>query len=412
MSFSEPLRASRLTIEMFSRAPGFRQALHRLVKVLHKLPFLSKETLRTKARALLTQDPPPPRTVIFNSSGTTGTPTSIYCTPRFHSLEVAIPAARELPLAGVTHRSRRVMFGVRKVCRFEQRQPPFWRFSPAENIAYCSIYHLSPRFLPHYVDFLRAYQPDIIMGYPSSLHTLAMYALKTNDLPAPAKVVVTTSETLSLQARSALERVWQCRVQDRYGAVEGCVFASQCEYGRYHVSPDVGIVEIVDRFGQPQPAGRIGDVVCTGLHNTLQPLIRYQIGDVAAWAAEQRCPCNRQMPIIEGVEGRSEDICFTPDGRQMLRFDPVFKGVDRIREAQVIQEELDLFVVRVTPSDGFGAADVERIQANLRAHAGQVRVQVVEVPAIDRTPSGKFRAVMCRLSDADKARFQHVHSPN
>jgi hypothetical protein len=55
------------------------------------------------------------------------------------------------------------MFGVRKVCRFEQNKPPFWRFSPAENMAYASIYHLSNKYLPYYLEFLRSYRPAVVM---------------------------------------------------------------------------------------------------------------------------------------------------------------------------------------------------------------------------------------------------------
>jgi len=46
------------------------------------------------------------------------------------------------------------MFGARKVCHFRQKNPPFWRFSPAENMAYASVYHLSPEFLPYYLEFV------------------------------------------------------------------------------------------------------------------------------------------------------------------------------------------------------------------------------------------------------------------
>jgi phenylacetate-CoA ligase len=151
---------------------------------LQRMPFLSKETLRTRARELLTQDPVPKRTIIFKSSGTTGTPSQIYYTPEFHALELAAPEARNLRWAGLTHRDRRVMFGVRKVCNINQITPPFWRFSPAENLAYASIYHLSRRTLHSYLEFLRSYKPAIVMGYPSALHTVAQYALETGDLPA------------------------------------------------------------------------------------------------------------------------------------------------------------------------------------------------------------------------------------
>ena len=369
---------------------------------LRTLPFLSKETLRLKARELLTQTTTPAGTMIQKTSGTTGTPTEIYYTPEFHALELAVPEARNLNWAGVRYSDRRVMFGVRKVCRFNQKQPPFWRYSPVEDLAYGSIYHLSPEYLPAYIAFLRSYQPAVVMGYPSALHTIAKYALDHRDLPAPAKGVFTTSETVSSEMRRVIESAWQCRVYDRYGAVEGCMFASQCEYGRYHVSPEMGIIEILDAEGNPCGPGKLGEVVCTGLQNTLQPLIRYRIGDAARWSVEQECRCGRQFPVLEAIEGRFEDICYTRDGRQMLRFDTVFKGVTSLKEAQVVQESLDLMVINVVPGEGFDHHDIQRLKSNMRLHAGNIETKVKLVPSIPRSSSGKFRAVISNLKPEQK----------
>ena len=113
------------------------------------------------------------------------------------------------------------------------------------------------------------------MGYPSALHTVARFSLEKGLALPPAQGVFTTSETVTDSVRHILERAWGCRVFDRYGAAEGCVFASQCEVGKYHVSPDVGILEILDSHGRPAPAGELGEVVCTGLHNETQPLSWY-----------------------------------------------------------------------------------------------------------------------------------------
>jgi phenylacetate-CoA ligase len=371
-------------------------------EALGRIPFLSKETLRTQAKNLLTQIPLPRGTSVFKSSGTTGTPSEIYYTPEFHAMELAVPAVRNLGWAGVDYRERRVMFGVRKVCSFEQDGPPFWRYSPAENMAYASIYHLSPKYLPYYLEFLRSYQPAIVMGYPSSLHTIAGYAVDSNDYPAPSKAILTTSETVTDSARTIIQSAWKCRIYDRYGAVEGCLFASQCEYGHYHVSPEVGIIEIINQQGQAASNGELGMVVCTGLQNTLQPLIRYQIGDMARWALDQNCECGRDMPILEGVEGRFEDICYTADGRALLRFDTVFKGIDSIREAQVVQEHIDLFTIIVVPGNGFNSHVVEQIQDNMSLHVGSVKTNIDIVDSIPRTSSGKFRAVICRLNEEEK----------
>lgn len=363
-------------------------------ELLAKLPLLSKEKLRASPRHLLTRTKLPRGTIIQRSSGTTGTPTEIFYDPAMHAFELAVCEARSLRWAGVGYHDRRVMFGARKICDFRQSRPPFWRHSPAEDMAYCSIYHLAAANLPHYVAFLRSYRPTLVMGYPSALGAVAAYAVENGVSLPPARAVITTSETLSENVRTQIETAWGCRVYDRYGAVECCVFASQCEEGRYHVAPEVGVVEILDESGHRCPPGVIGEVVCTGLHNTLQPLIRYRIGDAARWAERQHCPCGRRMAIIEAVIGRIEDTCYTPDGRPVVRFDTAFKGVSTIREAQVIQESTDHFVVRVVPASGYRTTDAARIQANMRLHVGDVRTTVQLVDAIPRLPSGKFQAVI------------------
>jgi len=377
---------------------------------LARAPFLSKNTLRTRGDELLSTTRLPRGVSIFHTSGSTGTPTKLYYSREFLRQQMAILEARNYHYAGVTYRDRRFMCGVRKVCRFDQTKPPFWRYSPAENLAYASAYHLSPRFLPYYLEFLRRFRPQIVMGYPSALSTIAAYALEHDDLPAPARCIITTSETVTDQMREVMERAWQCRLFDQYGCSEGCCFTSQCEYGRYHTHPDVGLIEILDTDGMPAAPGTIGEVVCTGLHNTLQPLIRYRIGDVARWAVDQTCPCGRHTPLLEGIDGRVEDMCCTPDGRQTLRFDTVFKGVANVREAQVVQEKPDLFILRIVPTEGFGPSDADVLRRNMLLHVSNVRVEVEIVASIERSTSGKFRAVICRLTPEERNELLHGRS--
>src|SRR4051794_5208745 len=232
------------------------------LEALKRFPLLSKEQLRARPTELLT-GAPPKDVVTFNSSGTTGTPTTIYYTREFHSLEVATIEARNLNWAGLTYQDRRVMFGARKICRFDQNRPPFWRFSPAENMAYASVYHLAPEFLPAYLRFLREFSPAVVMGDPSGLYAVAQYALEHGDRPAKARGVFTSAESLPDYMRTAIQDAWQAPVYDRYGAVEGCVSASQCEHGRYHVNSEVGIIEILDAEGRPVGPGVEGEVICT-----------------------------------------------------------------------------------------------------------------------------------------------------
>lgn len=398
----EGARKSPYYADLF-RQHGIERRLNPF-EALSRIPILTKETLRTASRKLLTRSPPF-RTIILGSSGTTGTPTEIYFTREFHAWWMSLTKARCHQWAGV-FRNRRVMFGGRKICAFAKDSPPFWHFSPAENLAYASIYHLSDKFLKSYIEFLRNFRPDLVEGYPSALAIVARYAIEKNFFPAPAKAICTVSESFSDINRKMMEKAWQCKVFDRYTSVEGGLFVSQCEFGRYHVSPEAGIIEIVDSDGQPVKHGTPGQVVCTGLRNELQPLIRYNIGDVARWSIEQDCLCGRKMPILEAIEGRLDDLCYTPDGKQIgvAAFSLVFKGVSHIREAQVVQESLRQFTVYVVPAAGFAQETINSIQRNMYSHVGKLQVDVKCVSAIPRSPSGKFRPVFCKLSQAEKDR--------
>jgi phenylacetate-CoA ligase len=378
--------------ELFARAGGLGDGCP--YRFLEQLPFLGKETLRRRGRDLLTEKQLPRGVAVFKSSGTTGTPTEIFFTADFHQLVQAYFEVRNRNWANVNYRSRRAMFGVRKVCRFDQRRPPFWRTSPAENLAYFSIYHLSRELMPAYVEYLHDFGPEVVMGYPNSLVTLAKFALSTGAKLPKAKAIITTSETVTDEIRSALEAAWSCKVFDNYCAVEACMLATQCAEGGYHVSPDFGVFEIVDDAGKPCPKGVIGRAIYTGLNNHLQPLIRYDIGDAVAWSEAESCACGRPLPLIRSIEGRIEDMCYTSDGRAVLRFDTVFKGIETIREAQVEQRAIGDFVIRVVPTPEFSSKDRELLLHNMRSHVGEATTAVELVERIPRTSAGKFRPVI------------------
>lgn len=400
-------QARRLSdlLRVATQAPYYREVFAKAgvtrstppYEALGRLPVLTKETLRSRSRNLLTQDPPPRGTKVFQISRTTGTPTEIYYTSPFHQLVEAFFEVRNRNWAGVTYRDRRAMFGVRKVCRPDQSKPPFWRLSPRENLAYFSIYHLSPQFMLSYVQFLNKFQPKLVMGCPSALAVLARFVLEERLSLAPVKAIITTSETVTDEARQVIEEAWECRVFDQYSAVEACMLATQCEHGRYHVSPDFGYLEIVDWEGNPCPPGEVGTAVCTGLGNYLQPLIRYEVGDAVAWSQETTCPCGRRTPMLQSIEGRIEDLCYTANGKALQRFDTVFKDVMAVREAQIVQEALGHFVLRVVTTRRFNGSSRERLVTNMLEHVGQARIDVVEVDEIQRTPSGKFRAVISKV---------------
>jgi len=104
------------------------------------------------------------------------------------------------------------------------------------------------------------------------------------------------------------------------------------------------------------------------------------------------------LPLMQGVEGRSVDVVVTPDGRRVGCADTMIAAGLLIREAQIVQERLNLVRVKVVPTNGFGPEDIQRIVREAQQRLGpEVEVVVEPVDRIPRTAAGKFRAVISRL---------------
>jgi phenylacetate-CoA ligase len=138
------------------------------------------------------------------------------------------------------------------------------------------------------------------------------------------------------------------------------------------------------------------------------PLIRYRVGDRGEVAAPagSLCACGRLLPLLSAVDGRIDDVLYTPDGRVIGRLDPVFKSRLPIKEAQIIQDKLDLIRIRYIRDDRFSEADGESLVNRVRDRMGRVTVVLEEVDSIPRSSNGKFRAVICNLSPEERLRVQ------
>jgi phenylacetate-CoA ligase len=109
------------------------------------------------------------------------------------------------------------------------------------------------------------------------------------------------------------------------------------------------------------------------------------------------CACGRTLPRLGRVEGRSDDVLYTTDGRRVGRLDPVFKAHLPIREAQIVQETLGRLRVRYIPAAEWSAAAEDEILAAILSRMGAVEVVFEPVQHIPRSANGKFQSVLCQL---------------
>jgi phenylacetate-CoA ligase len=373
-------------------------------ELLENWPVLTKEALRLSPAAFLADDCDPRAMYYEHTSGTTGKPLHIWLSRDTVQTWFAQFEARCRRWHGVSRHDRWAILGGQLVAPVEQQRPPYWVWNPTMRQLYLSAYHLSVDNVRAYLDALHAHEVTYLLGYPSGLYRLAQAAEEAGLAAAPLRVALGNAEPLLDHQRETIGRVFGCPVRETYGMAEIAAAASECEAGRMHDWPDTGRIELLaDEADTPVPDETPGRLVATGLINADMPLVRYDTGDRARRAAGAGCLCGRGLPVLRAIEGRTDDVVVTRDGRHIGRLDPVFKADLPIREAQIIQESLDRIRVLYVPTAAYSQADGEALVRRIHDRVGEVEVVLQEVGEVPRTANGKFRAVVSLVGKAGVA---------
>jgi hypothetical protein len=171
------------------------------------------------------------------------------------------------------------------------------------------------RPLDQIVAGLNAYQPLVLMGYPSMLALLAAEA-RADRLRILPRRIITTSEPLLPEVRRALGEAFRAPVANMYGTSEAGPVGVGCFRGPgIHLSDDLVIVEPVDLAGRPVPPGvRSDKLYLTALANPTLPLIRFELTDQVTFL-DRPCPCGSAHRLIADVQSRLDDLFTYPGGQ-------------------------------------------------------------------------------------------------
>lgn len=369
---------------------------------LENWPVLEKESVRQNPQAFVAEDCDPRRMFYEHTSGSTGKPLSLWWSKETVRKWYALCEARIRGWNNVSRHNRWAMIGGQLVTPVVQRQPPFWVWNRGLNQLYMSSYHLVPDLIESYLEAMSRYQVTYLYGYTSSLYALAQAVLESGRKGIDMVVAIANAEPVYHYQRATIAKAFNCPVRESYGMAEIVASASECTAARLHLWPEVGWLEVVEK-SQSVPKGTSGDLVCTGLINMDMPFIRYRTGDRGTLAREhETCRCGRNLPVLESVEGRKDDLLYTMDGRRIGRLDPVFKGDLPIKEAQVIQEALDCVRVRYVPTPLFGLEHEIIIAQRVQERMGKVKVVMEPMAEVPREPNGKFKAVICRVPEQNR----------
>jgi len=263
------------------------------------------------------------------------------------------------------------------------------------------------------IERIAEFRPTHLTAYASVLHELARRTEAGElDLKPELQQVVNISERLLPQAREHYAKVFDALVLNDYAMGECLFLTNGCPKScGMHVNADWAILEVVDEDNRPVLDGEKGaKVLITNLANYVQPIIRYEIGDIVTMATEP-CGCGSNLPLIEGVDGRDSDM-FWIDGDAGLRplspavFEEALRQMLEIREYQLVQEDSHRFRILIEPLPGktMGHEHAGRI---IREHVKEYGLDAhleVEVEVVDKLePQGgdKFKRVVSKVQGPD-----------
>lgn len=391
-SLQAALDHARASAPFYADYPAIRL---RCAGDLRQLPVLDRETVRRNQERLLSSAVRPRGRIRAGTTGTTGANLRIAYDEDLVRANWAF-LLRQWAWAGVEPRHPRITFFGARVVPSSRRTPPFWTFNWPDRQVLMSIFHLSEKTAPDYLDFLERQQGKVLEGFPSVLGILADFVLRSGR-SIPMRVIFTSGEPLYPSVRAKVERAFQARIFDSYGMTEYCGLIQQCERGNMHLIPEYGCLEILNNRNEPVSAGEEGYLVWTGFLNRAMPLIRYRIGDRGLWQKSESCSCGRSFPLVVPTITRESDILRCPDGRLFSprALNQLLKQSSSLRFCQFVHDRPDRVMVRAVPSNGHSGDDLMRIRAGLQELLGEemhVTAEIAVAPIA--RPGGKIPLIV------------------
>jgi phenylacetate-CoA ligase len=253
-----------------------------------------------------------------------------------------------------------------------------------------------------FADLLQKHRPTLLFGHAHSIYIFADFVHKFRpDFSPSFKGIISSSMMLYPWQRELIEKVFQCQVTNRYGCEEVSLIACECEkHEGLHVNLDGVFVELVDQEGTPVGPEVPGKILVTDLVNRAMPIFRYEVGDMASWAA-QPCSCGRTLPLLRNIEGRVADYVLTPTGKYISGISLTENFALKIRgvgQCQIIQETIDHFHFNIVPEADFDEESRRQIQEKVHQLFGEgVTYDCEYVDRIPQESSGKYRFCISKV---------------
>lgn len=251
------------------------------------------------------------------------------------------------------------------------------------------VFGLNENSIYDYFDQIEKFKPKYLRGYKSGILELAELMAKFDlkfILSRPVLVVV-TSEILLESERLYMEKVFQCKVVNEYGAADSGQFAYECPEGSLHINEESVFLSTNEDY----------ELHVTEIFNNGMPLLNFKNEDRLIFS-NNICPCGRKLKIIESIEGRVTDyiICKNGDKKHSLIFVGIFNEIEKkfkesILQFKVIQDRNNLTIEIIKGPSYKSKVKVLIKNLVMKEICMDLDIEIKVVDKIERDKSGKLK---------------------
>jgi phenylacetate-CoA ligase len=258
--------------------------------------------------------------------------------------------------------------------------------------------HVNQFTVREHLEWINEHRPRYLTTTPAWLGAM-LDAIETQSSAAPRlEQVMTYTATVDPLLRSRARALMGASIRDRYSCDECGPLAFQCplSVGHYHVAVQNVRLEVVDAQGAACVPGTPGRVLVTALHQYATPLVRYDIGDVAALHAS--CPgCGMGVAALSHLLGRRRFLIRLPSGSLTVpRVTAAgMMACAPLLEYRVVQHTATDISVEVVMARPITAEETRAVVALMQSVISpELDYSVVQVDRIPRTASVKPQDVI------------------
>jgi phenylacetate-CoA ligase len=259
------------------------------------------------------------------------------------------------------------------------------------NLKWFDCFRLGPDVLLQYHEQMEAFQPDCIVAYASALAAFAEFLSQRGIQPSyPRNCIVTGAEKLYDSQREVAERVFRKPVYERYGSRDVGGMAFQLPGNKdYYV--DWSNILLEPEFAQSESS-----ILVTKLHADGMPMIRFRIGDVAAFPSDSRS--GHPTFHLHTILGRAVDKIWLRDGHfiNSILFPHMMKDFP-VHQFMVLQDEDYSVEVQIVPGTNFSEESRSWILATIQKNLPGLPIEVTVVDEIKKSQANKWRPVITRV---------------